>query len=74
MIKIPASAPFPTPTIKAAGVTIPIAHGHAMINTATKESKPVIKLPKTRYHIANDATATDTTTGTNFAETESTNL
>src|SRR3989337_1599725 len=37
LIKIPASAPFPTPTISAAGVATPRAQGHDIISTATEE-------------------------------------
>ena len=36
LIKIPFSAPFPTPTIKAVGVARPKAHGQATTRTAMK--------------------------------------
>jgi len=35
LIRMPNSAPRPVPTIMAVGVANPIAHGHAIINTAT---------------------------------------
>ena len=57
-----------------AGVAIPNAQGHAIIRTAIKDSNPITKLPITKYHTRNEAIATDTTAGTNFAETESTSL
>ncbi len=71
LIRIPDSAPFPTPTISAAGVATPNAHGQAIIITATKASKPVTKSPITKYHNKNVATAAKTTEGTNFAAMES---
>jgi len=74
LIRIPASAPFPTPTIRAAGVAIPIAQGQAIINTAINESNPIMKLPITKTHTIKDKIETRTTAGTNFADIESTIL
>ena len=36
LIRIPFSAPLPIPTISAVGVAKPIAHGQAIMSTATK--------------------------------------
>ena len=44
-MRIPASAPLPTPTMSAAGVAMPSAHGQAMMSTAMNASSPCGKLP-----------------------------
>src|SRR3989304_2430287 len=44
-IRMPFSAPLPTPTISAAGVAMPRAQGQAMMSTAMKDSSPCGKLP-----------------------------
>ncbi len=61
---MPASAPLPTPTIKAAGVAIPRAQGQAMMSTAMKASRPCGKSPAS-HQPAKANTAVATTAGTN---------
>jgi hypothetical protein len=60
---MPASAPLPTPTISAAGVAMPSAHGQAMMSTAMKERRPWGKSPMA-HQPAKASTATPITTGT----------
>jgi len=66
-IKIPISAPFPTPTIIAVGVANPKAQGQAITNTVTKASKPCVNpfSPPKIFQVINDAIAMIITTGTN---------
>ena len=63
LIKIPASAPLPTPTMRAAGVAIPRAHGHEIISTAMKASSPCGKFPAI-HQPKNAINAAATTAGT----------
>ena len=44
LIRMPASAPRPVPTMIAVGVASPSAHGHAMISTATKFNSAYVSL------------------------------
>ncbi|MNG41904.1 hypothetical protein D3C84_1314090 [compost metagenome] len=60
---MPASAPLPTPTISAAGVAIPSAHGQEMISTAMKASSPCGKSPAS-HQPTKASTATLITAGT----------
>ena len=51
LIRIPIFALRPVPTIKAVGVAIPKAHGHAIITTDTANNNEVTLLfPKNTYH------------------------
>ncbi len=74
LIKIPFSAPFPTPTMMAVGVARPIAHGHAIINTAMNTVRANMKPIPTKYHTRNESVAVTMTAGTKRAATASTNV
>ena len=60
LIKIPASAPFPTPTMSAAGVATPNAQGQDIISTATDANIAIGILPA-RDQPTKERTATLTT-------------
>src|SRR3989344_3925606 len=67
-IRMPASAPLPTPTMSAAGVATPSAHGQEMMSTAMKASSPCGKLPAA-HQPKKARKATATTAGTKYAVT-----
>mmetsp|Transcript_1164 Transcript_1164/g.4285 ORF Transcript_1164/g.4285 Transcript_1164/m.4285 type:complete len:455 (+) Transcript_1164:2769-4133(+) len=50
LIKIPSFAPTPVPTMTAVGVAKPKAHGHAMTNTVTKNTKQNTNSPSSSVH------------------------
>ena len=64
LIRIPSSAPRPTPTVTAVGIARPRAHGQAMtsieINRVRANSK---ELFKTKYHTMKDIIAIESTIG-----------
>ncbi|MNY19054.1 hypothetical protein D3C86_1524700 [compost metagenome] len=66
LIKIPFSAPLPTPTIIAVGVANPKAHGHAITNTVTAARRPCTKplSPPNTIHNTKVISAMPITTGT----------
>merc|ERR1712100_132515 len=82
LIKIPSFAPTPVPTMTAVGVANPRAHGHAMTNTVTKNTKQNTTSPSSSVQdfgtefVAftamsqkmKDKNASTTTEGTNTAE------
>ncbi len=74
MIKIPFSAPFPTPTMIAVGVARPIAHGHAIISTAMNTVRANTNPIPTKYHTRNESVAITMTAGTKRAATASTKV
>ena len=74
---MPSSAPFPVATMTAVGTARPMAHGHAMISTATAAVKArtagavtPLTLPATNQ-TTNVAIASDITTGTKMPLTRS---
>src|SRR5882672_8331829 len=69
LMRTPATAPRPVPTMMAIGVASPSAHGHAMISTAIalRSAKASLGAGPQTLHAANDTTATATTAGTNQA-------
>src|SRR6516162_6440890 len=71
LIKTPAVAPLPTPTIIDIGVARPSAHGHAIIKTATALNSPYANRGSGPIvnQTANAATAEAITAGTNHADT-----
>lgn len=69
-MRMPDSAPFPTPTISAAGVAIPSAQGHAMMSTAMKASTARGMSPAI-HHATRLPKAMTTTAGTKCAVTRS---
>ena len=71
LMSTPISAPRPVPTMIAVGVASPIAHGHAMMRTATSlRSAPVnTGAGPSSSHMANVMTASPMTTGTNTLAT-----
>ncbi len=73
LISTPAAAPRPLATITAVGTASPIAHGHAMISTATAavRAEAIDGSAGTIIQAAKVATAIDSTTGTNTAEMRS---
>ena len=66
LIRIPFSAPLPTPTIIAVGVANPNAHGQAITNTVTSASKPCVNplSPPNISHAIRLSIATPITIGT----------
>ncbi|MNY32422.1 hypothetical protein D3C86_1666370 [compost metagenome] len=76
LIRIPCSAPLPTPTIMAVGVARPSAQGQAMTSTVTKASIPWVKpsVPPHIHHIVRANKAIAITTGTNMAAMRSTSF
>ena len=68
-IRIPFSAPFPIPTIRAVGVASPNAHGHAIIKTVIMARIPCTKPASGAkiHHAANTNTDSAIITGTNTA-------
>src|SRR3989344_5421170 len=76
LIRIPCSAPIPVPTIIAVGVAKPIAHGQAMIRTATVFSTANKKegVGPATYQITKVTIASMMTTGTKYEEIISANL
>ncbi len=76
LIRMPFSAPLPTPTIIAVGVAKPKAQGQAITNTVTAASNPCttpLSPPKTNHNI-NVRMAIPITTGTNMPAILSTNF
>src|SRR5690606_9282024 len=73
LISTPSCAPFPVATMTAVGTASPIAHGQAMISTATAAAKAGISgaLSTATYQTTNVATAIDITTGTKIPVTRS---
>src|SRR5450756_1964183 len=70
-ISTPSSAPLPVPTMMAVGVARPIAHGHAIISTATKFKRAYVRAGEgpARIQTIKVTTAIDITTGTNTLAT-----
>jgi hypothetical protein len=66
LIRIPASAPLPVATITAVGTASPIAHGQAMISTATAAVKARTSAASgvAMNHTTKVAIAIEITTGT----------
>jgi hypothetical protein len=71
LITMPSWAPRPVPTRSAVGVARPIAHGQAMISTATAAVNAAPAPCPVTSHPASVAAATAMTTGTNTAEIRS---
>ena len=71
LITMPSWAPRPVPTRMAVGVARPIAHGQAMISTATAAVNAAPALCPAASHPASVTMATPMTTGTNTAEIRS---
>jgi hypothetical protein len=71
LMKMPISAPRPVPTMMAVGVASPIAHGQAMMSTATSlRSAPVnTGAGPSRSHNTNVTSASPMTAGTNTLAT-----
>ncbi len=76
LIKIPFSAPFPTPTIMAVGVANPRAQGHAITNTVTRANNPCVNpsSPPNIIHEVNANKAIPITIGTKIPAILSTNF
>ncbi len=68
---MPSWAPRPVPTISAVGVASPIAHGQAMISTATAAVKAVAAEAPASSQPARVASESTSTTGTKIAEMRS---
>jgi hypothetical protein len=71
LIRMPSCAPRPVPTRIAVGVARPIAHGQAMISTATAAVNAAAGPCPVASHAARTPSAITMTTGTNTAETRS---
>src|SRR5207302_5242875 len=72
LMRRPFSAPLPVPTMIAAGVAIPSAHGQAMISTAMKKTRAcAIDSPNAILQTRNVTTAMTITAGTNTEATRS---
>ena len=73
LINRPAAAPRPVATITAVGTARPIAHGHAMISTATAGSsaRTTDGVSSANHHTPNVTSAMPMTIGTNTAEMRS---
>ena len=71
LIKMPSWAPRPVPVRIAVGVARPIAHGQAMISTATAAVNPAVAGRPAANQAASVTAAMTMTTGTNTAETRS---
>jgi hypothetical protein len=69
----PSSAPLPVATITAVGTANPIAHGQAMIRTATAaaNARTAGAVSTMTYQVANVAIAIEITTGTKMPLTRS---
>ena len=67
LMSTPSSAPFPVATITAVGTASPIAHGQAMISTATAAASARTNppLPPATYQVRNVPSDISITTGTN---------
>jgi hypothetical protein len=71
LITMPSWAPRPVPTSSAVGVASPIAHGQAMISTATAAVSAALGRWPAASHPASVMMAMPMTTGTDTAETRS---
>jgi hypothetical protein len=71
LMRMPARAARPTPTIKAVGVASPSAHGHAITRTDTAGMSPAA-VPSKTAQATSVTSAMPSTTGTNTPDTLST--
>ena len=71
LMRMPSWAPRPVPTMRAVGVASPIAHGHAMMSTATAAVNADDAATPASSHPASVASATRITAGTKISEMRS---